>query len=103
MAALGAIGVAAAFAYGLWWVSGVRAVGFTGTGGGGAIGMRLLPPTDAASYDLPADAPPTYGWRRGATILYGFVFHNSLSVPITVTGPTGDEDGQTGLLTEPRL
>ena len=72
--------------FGLWRVSNQQAIGFTGTGGGGQVGLPVVKNTDASSYDVPSDVPFAYGWHRGGYVFLGYEFHNSLPLPITVTG-----------------
>jgi hypothetical protein len=87
---------------GLWWVSSEQAVGFTGTGGGGAVQMAVIKNPDASSYDVPSDVPQAYGWRRGGYVFLSYLFHNSLSVPITVTGVAPTKGTRT-FLSDPTL
>jgi hypothetical protein len=83
---VGSVVAIAVIGIGFWWVSSVRAIGFTGTGGGGPVAMPVVKNTDASSYDVPSDAPFAYGWHRGGYVYMSYLFHNSLHVPITVTG-----------------
>jgi hypothetical protein len=100
---IGALFVTASLAvYGLWWMSSAQAIRFTGTGGGGPVGMPPLKNPEANLYDRPSDAPPNFGWHRGGYVLLGYLFHNSLSVPITITG--AKRDGLNGsALSDPAL
>ena len=70
---------------GLWWVSHLQAIEFAGTGGGGSL-MKTLPSLDADEYE--SDPPPTYAWHTYEKISFTWEFHNSLSIPITITGRT---------------
>ena len=75
----------------MWWVAHLEAIAFVDTGGGGSV-MKRLPTSDADQYV--SDPPPTYGWHTNQQITYSWLFHNTLSVPITITG--ADPDGMKG-------
>ena len=80
--------------YAVWWLRNAEALSYTGTGGLVPDGMTILKPMDASEYDFGQGAPPSYGWHRGGQVFASFMFHNSLSVPITITGvvqPPPDE------------
>jgi hypothetical protein len=85
---------------GLWWVSHLQAIEFAGTGGGGSL-MKRLPSVDADEYE--SDPPPTYGWHTDEKISFTWEFHNSLSIPITITGADPDGMGGTNQLSAPAL
>ncbi len=90
-------------AYGAWWLGSERALSYTGTGGLVPDGLSLLKPLDASDYFPASDAPPSYGWHRGGEVFASFVFHNSLSVPVTITGVDHPPPDETWLLAGPEL
>jgi hypothetical protein len=98
----GAVIAVALAGVGVWRVSSEPALGFTDTGGGGQVGLPVVKNLDASSYDVPSDAPYAYGWHRGGYVFMGYLFHNSLRVPITVTG-VAPTDGSRTFLSEPTL
>ena len=49
--------------------------------------MKTLPSLDADEYE--SDPPPTYAWHTYEKISFTWEFHNSLSIPITITGAPG--------------
>jgi hypothetical protein len=65
--------------------------------------MRHLTPFNADSYDLASDAPPNFGWHRDSRVFFSFIFHNSLSVPITITGLASAGEGPSAMLNRVRL
>jgi hypothetical protein len=83
---VGSVIAVAVVGLGVWWVSSEQAIGFTHTGGGGPVRMPVVKNLDASSYDVPSDTPFAYGWHRGGYVYMSYLFHNSLRVPITVTG-----------------
>jgi hypothetical protein len=97
---VGSVIAVALAGFGLWRVSTEQAIGFTDTGGGGPVGLPVVKNTDASSYDVPSDAPFAYGWHRGGYVYMSYLFHNSLRVPITVTG-VASTDGSPTFLSDP--
>lgn len=97
---IGSLIAVAVVGLGLWWVSSEQAIGFTDTGGGGPVRMPVVKNFDASSYDLPSDAPLAYGWHRGGYVYMSYLFHNSLRVPITVTG-VATTNGSPTFLSDP--
>ena len=79
-------------------MSHLQAIEFAGTGGGGSL-MKTLPSLDADEYE--SDPPPTYAWHTYEKISFTWEFHNSLSIPITITDPDGM--GGTNQLSAPAL
>lgn len=61
--------------------------------------MKTLPSLDADEYE--SDPPPTYAWHTYEKISFTWEFHNSLSIPITITDPDGM--GGTNQLSAPAL
>jgi hypothetical protein len=99
---VGSVIAVAVVGLGLWRVSSEQAIAFTGTGGGGQVRMPVVKNLDASSYDDPSYVPFAYGWHRGGYVFLSYLFHNSLRVPITVTG-VAPTDGTRTFLSEPTL
>jgi hypothetical protein len=97
---VGSVVAVAVVGLGLWRVSSEQAIGITDTGGGGPVRMPVVKNLDRSSYDVPSDAPLAYGWHRGGYVYMSYLFHNSLRVPITVTG-VATTNGSPSFLSDP--
>ena len=85
------------------WYGSEQAVSYTGTGSTAIYRLAQLKPIDGLEYDPASDAPPTFGWHRGGSVYLSFFFHNSLSVPITITGVSPGPDYPQSVLVGPQL
>jgi hypothetical protein len=92
--ALGAVGLVW---WALSWVSGMQPLA-AGAFATQPVGLPVAAPAPAY-----VDGPAAYRWRRGGRYVVQMDFHNSASVPITVTGVDRTSPDWVGPLAGPRL
>jgi hypothetical protein len=81
----------------LSWVSGMQPLA-AGSFATQPIGLPVAAPAPAY-----VDGPAAYRWKRGGRYIVQMDFHNSASVPVTVTGVDGTGPDWVGPLAGPRL
>lgn len=82
----------------LSWASGMQPL-ISGFATAGPTGL----PVAAQMPDDLGSGPTAYRWRRGGTYVVQLGFHNSASVPITITGADHTDGGWDGPLSGPTL
>jgi hypothetical protein len=90
--------VAGAIWWALSWAGGMQPLA-TGSSTTEPFGLRILPDDT----EMIAGGPRVFGWRPGGTLDVTLQFHNSASVPVTITGVDPTPKHWVGMISGPTL